>query len=374
MRTLAVLTVRNEAAYLLEWLAHHKAVGFTDFLVFSNDCDDQTVEMLDRLDEMGHLAHVENIGPFDKGGIQFTAMKRADKHRLTKRADWIMALDVDEFVNIHTGKGQISDLLEALPEADAITLTWRLFGNADQVRYQGERVTDRFTRAAPAVMHWPWRASMFKTLYRNSGVYRKIGIHRPRNVKDETALEQFRWFDCVGRELMGDFKTKRVFSNYGQDNYALAQLNHYPLGAMESYILKANRGRAVHSDHLLDIDYWVERNFNTDEDTTIARYRPARDAILDMLLEDARLRKLHERAVQWRKDRFMELMREEPYRALFGRLMMTPPSRPISDVTGRTLAGFATLGMRQRRTVRIEPKSTESPETGPGNTPTQSSE
>ena len=215
---------------------------------------------------------------------------------------------------------------------------------------------------------------MFKTLYRNSGVYRKIGIHRPRNVKDETALEQFRWFDCVGRELMGDFKTKRVFSNYGQDNYALAQLNHYPLGAMESYILKANRGRAVHSDHLLDIDYWVERNFNTDEDTTIARYRPARDAILDMLLEDARLRKLHERAVQWRKDRFMELMREEPYRALFGRLMMTPPSRPISDVTGRTLAGFATLGMRQRRTVRIEPKPTESPETGPGNTPTQSSE
>ncbi|MEB3831187.1 glycosyltransferase family 2 protein [Phormidium sp. CCY1219] len=356
MRTLAVLTVRNEAAFLLEWLAHHKAVGFTDILVFSNDCDDPTTQMLDRLDALGHLTHEENTGPFDKGGIQFTAMKRADKHPLTKGADWILALDIDEFVNIHAGKGQIADLLAALPDADAITLTWRLFGNADQVRYQGERVTDRFTRAAPTVMHWPWRASMFKTLFRNSGTYRKIGIHRPRSIKDDDALEQYRWFDCVGRELMGDFKTKRVFSNYGQDNYQLAQLNHYPLGAMESYILKADRGRAVHSEDLLDIDYWVERNFNTAEDTSIARYRPARDAILDMLLEDRKLRKLHDSAVQWRKDRFMELMRQEPYRALFGRLMMTPPSRPISEVTGRTLAGFATLGRRGTPVTPVERK------------------
>ena len=49
MRSLAILTVKNEAAFLLEWLAHHRAVGFTDFLVFSNDCDDGTDAMLERL-------------------------------------------------------------------------------------------------------------------------------------------------------------------------------------------------------------------------------------------------------------------------------------------------------------------------------------
>ncbi|MFY9211200.1 MAG: glycosyltransferase family 2 protein, partial [Aestuariivita sp.] len=36
MKFLAVMTVRNEGAFLLEWLAHHRATGFTDFLVFSN--------------------------------------------------------------------------------------------------------------------------------------------------------------------------------------------------------------------------------------------------------------------------------------------------------------------------------------------------
>ncbi len=37
MRALAILGVKNEAAFLVEWLAHHRAVGFTDFLVYSND-------------------------------------------------------------------------------------------------------------------------------------------------------------------------------------------------------------------------------------------------------------------------------------------------------------------------------------------------
>ena len=37
IRFLAILTVRNEGAFLIDWLAHHRACGFTDFLVFSND-------------------------------------------------------------------------------------------------------------------------------------------------------------------------------------------------------------------------------------------------------------------------------------------------------------------------------------------------
>jgi hypothetical protein len=38
MTHLALLCVRNEAAFLLEWLAHHRAAGFDDFVVFSNAC------------------------------------------------------------------------------------------------------------------------------------------------------------------------------------------------------------------------------------------------------------------------------------------------------------------------------------------------
>lgn len=347
MRSLAVLTVRNEAAFLLEWLAHHKAVGFTDFLVFSNNCDDGTDTMLAHLQQMGLLTHVRNEGPYEKQGIQFTALKIASKLPIVKEADWILTCDIDEFVNIHAGDGTLGDLFAALPDADAITLTWRLFGNGDKVRHTAEPITDRFLRCAPSVIHWPWRAAMFKTLFRNNGTYRKLGVHRPRGVKDDSLLENFRWFDCTGRELGGDFKTKRLFSNYGQDNFKHAQLNHYPLGAMESYVIKADRGRVNHSDLPLGLDYWVERNFNVEEDRSISRYAAARDALVADWLQDEKLAKLQERAQSWRQERFSQLMRQEPFRALFGRLMMASPSRPVGAVTARTLTGFATLGLRE---------------------------
>ncbi|WP_428928662.1 glycosyltransferase family 2 protein [Marinibacterium sp. SX1] len=341
MRLLAILTVRNEAAFLLDWLAHHRAVGFTDFLVFSNDCQDGTDEMLDRLHDMGQVEHIRNDGPYDKRGIQFTALKKAEQLNIVKQADWILPLDVDEFVNVHVGDRSVSALIAALPEATAITLTWRLFGNAGQVEYQDRPVSEIFTAAAPVVMYWPWRSAMFKTLYRNDGTYRKVGVHRPRNPRPER-VDSARWFDGEGRELDGQFRTRRIFSNYGRSNYALAQLNHYPLGAMQSYVLKADRGRAVHSDDMLGLDYWVERNFCTEEDRSILAMAERVAPIRAELGQDAELARLHDEAVAWRLTRFDELMKEEPFRALFGRLLMTPPSTPLGLKDAHVLLRHAT--------------------------------
>ena len=346
---LAILCVRNEAAFLLEWLAHHRAVGFDNFLIFSNDCQDGTDTMLDRLDEMGLVTHVRNDGPYDKGGIQFTALKTAAKHKLVKQADWILPLDVDEFVNIHCGDHTLGALHAAIPDATAITLTWRLFGAAEQVRYGDTPVLDIFTRAAPAVMYWPWRAAMFKTLYHNDGTYKKPGVHRPRDT-NEKKLENARWFDGNGDTLPEQFTTKRIFSNFGQDNYGLVQLNHYPLGAMESYVLKADRGRAVHSDDMLGIDYWVERNFNTDEDLSIQSLAAPRQAELDAFNADPKLAQLHVDAVQWRSNRFEQLMQKEPFRTLFGRLMMTPPSRPVPRQAAQFMVRYANLARKASAT------------------------
>ena len=346
MTHLALLCVRNEAAFLLEWLAHHRAVGFDDFLVFSNDCEDGTDTMLDRLAAMGWLTHIRNDGPYDKGGIQFTALKAAAKLPVLQGAGWILPLDVDEFVNIHTGDHTLPALHAALPDATAITLTWRLFGNAGKVRFTDAPITETFIRCAPVRMFWPWRAAMFKTLYRNDGTYRKPGVHRPRD-PDKAKLDEARWFDGAGRALPDLFKTRRIFSNFGQDNYGLAQLNHYPLGAMESYVLKADRGRAVHSDHLLGLDYWVERNFNTDSDETVNSLAPARAAHLAELKSDPELSRLHADAVAWRQQRFDTLMLQEPFRALMGRLMMTAPSQPLPPKAAQFLVRHATLARDQ---------------------------
>jgi hypothetical protein len=333
MRILAILTLRNEASFLLEWLAHHQACGFTDFLVFSNDCTDGTDAMLDRLQDLGVLTHIRNDGPHDEGP-QWAALKAADKHPLTRAADWILFFDIDEFVNIHVGDHTVPALLAALPEATAIPLTWRLFGNAGVIGFEDRPVTEVFTRAAPAVLHWPWRAALFKTLFRNDGSYKKLGVHRPRSPAN---IDSQRWFDGSGRELPTEFHRNRIFSPFGRDNYGLVQLNHYALGAMESYMVKCDRGRANRDASSFDMGYWGERNFCETEDSTIAALAGPRAQNMATLMADAPLAQLHQAAVAWRKHRFAELMQAEEWRGLFGRLMLSRPARCLTEAEARLI-------------------------------------
>ena len=342
MRATIVLTVRNEGAFLLEWLSHHRAIGFSDFLVFSNDCDDGTDAMLDRLQDMGWLTHMRNPAPH-QGGVQWTALKLADKHPLVRNADWLLTLDIDEFVNIHIGDHTLSALLSALPEADAITLTWRLFGNCGQFDFKDAPITDQFIRAAPELMYWPWRAFMFKTLYRANGAYKKLGVHRPRAPVDGLA-DKTRWFDGEGRELEDRFRRRQIFSPFGRKNYGLVQLNHYPLGAMEGYLLKRDRGRANHGDDQLGLDYWTERNWCIEKDPSIQNSAALRAPVLAGLQADPDLARLHQKAVAWRRNRIDQLLTEEPYRALLGRLIMSPPARPVPLNLARKLFQYAKIG------------------------------
>lgn len=329
MTITAVLCVRNEAAFLLDWLAWHRSVGITQFVVVSNACDDGTDTMLDRLQAMGWLTHIRNAPPYGKGGIQFSGLKLANRSDPVKTADWLIALDIDEFVNVHVGDRTLPALIAALPGATAITLTWRNFGNAGVVAYEDRPVPIQFTAASPHPVAWPWRASMFKTLFRNDRTYRNLGVHRPRNPVRER-LAQARWFDGSGRALPPDMHSGRVFSDYRVPQHDLVQLNHYPLGSVESYVLKSDRGRAVHSEDSLGLDYWVERNLNTDEDTTALALWDRAQPIRDRLGADSRLDDLHRAAATWRETRLKTLLLEDRFRDLYGRLLMTPPSRPVS--------------------------------------------
>jgi hypothetical protein len=201
------------------------------------------------------------------------------------------------------------------------------------VAFQDRPVTETFTRAAPATLTWPWRAQMFKTLFRNDGAYRKLGVHRPRN---PDPARNPRWFDGSGRAIEAG---TRLFLDPRQSNYGLVQLNHYALGSMQSYLVKCDRGRANREASAFDMGYWIERNLCEVEDRSIAALDIS--AQHAALRADAVLGPLHDTAVAWRKSRFAELMAEEVWRALFGRLLMTRPSRILSPAEAALVLAHA---------------------------------
>jgi Glycosyl transferase family 2 len=327
-RITAILTVKDEGAQLVEWLAHHRAVGVTDVLVFSNDCSDGTDTMLDRLDSAGWLTHIpQTVGP---KGAQWQALATAARHPLVTGADWAICLDIDEFIVVTTGDGTIPALLAACPEADAICLTWRMYGNPGVLARDGADVRQTFTRSAPAVLHWPWQAQMVKTLYRPA-VFARPGVHRPRG--------RGRSVDGAGRPVDHD----RLFAPLGQDTGTLGRINHYALGSFHDFVLKAARGRANRQGSPVDAGYWVARNFCAVEDraalaTAIAGPAAERAAELAALLGP-----LHQAAVDWRRRRLAALLTGDVTgdgpRLLLSQVMLAGPTRLLSPAGARAIWG-----------------------------------
>jgi hypothetical protein len=57
----AVTTQKNEGAFLLEWIAYYKILGFADLVILSNDGEDGSDEMLDHLSKSVAIIHLRNI-------------------------------------------------------------------------------------------------------------------------------------------------------------------------------------------------------------------------------------------------------------------------------------------------------------------------
>jgi hypothetical protein len=176
-RVMAVSMMKDEAAYLLEWVAHHLAVGFTDILVYTNDCSDGTVEMLQRLEELGLCYHRENVIP-EGHKPQPSALNHAQAEPLVQSADWVLVFDADEFLAIShpsgTLDGMISDAVNR--GANGVVITWRIFGSGGVVDWSRAPVTEQYLRAAPPLWNKGWGV---KTLFKFDPDYWKLGIHRP---------------------------------------------------------------------------------------------------------------------------------------------------------------------------------------------------
>ena len=313
MRVLAILCVKDEAAVLAEWLAHHRAIGVTDVLAFSNDCSDGTDAMLDRFAAMGWVTHLRARA--GQRGVQWRALREAAGHPAFAAADWVICMDVDEFIVPRAGS--LEGLVAQVPGADCIALTWRMFGSSGLTAYEDRPVSARFVRCAPDPLNWPWRCAMIKTLWRR-GSHARPGVHRPLEPVGQPV-----WVDSNGARLPESFAERGVFTNYLEPAYGLVQLNHYALGDAQSFVVKAARGRANREGSPVDAGYWAERNLNVVEDRTLVVDRAA-------ALEDAEIAKAHAAGVAWRHARFAELMREDAWRDLYTRVVMAGESRAFS--------------------------------------------
>lgn len=310
-----VSTMKNEGPFILDWIAHHRAIGVTRFLIYTNDCSDGTDRLLDLLSDAG-VVRRDNPYRTQTGGPQHAAFRAAAHEAVVREADWLLALDVDEYLNIRIGNGQLSDLLATVPGAGAISIPWRLFGNSDRHGFVDAPVASQFPLAAPEYAPRPWQAWAFKTLFRNDGTFGGLGVHRPKALNEDRA-HTLRWVDGTGRPFPRQLWRNGWRMTPQCWGYDLAAINHYAVRSAESFLVKRERGRVNHVSQDQGVNYWFRMNQNVVEDRSIRR--------LDWLVsaERARLGALpevaeaHEAAVAWHRDRIRSLMAEPDYATLF---------------------------------------------------------
>ncbi len=304
--TLIVACIKNEAPYILEWIAYHQGIGVSDFLIYSNDCTDGSRELLDRLDALG-IIHHENNDEWKGKSPQQAALNKAIKHKAYKSANWIIHIDIDEFINIRWGEnGTLPELYAMMGDATNLAMTWRLFGHNGIRDFADQPVIQQFTGAVPAFCPKPHTAWGFKTLMRNVNAYDKLSCHRPNKLRD-SAKNKVRWLNGSLMPMPDNVATQGWRSSIQNIGYDCVQLNHYALRSADSFLVKRQRGRALHVDRSIGLNYWVRMDWNLHRDMSIQRFLPRTAQNIAKLKSDLELAKWHESGVDWHRTKANEL-------------------------------------------------------------------
>lgn len=338
-----VTTVKNEAPFIVDWLAWHRAMGAERFLIYSNDCTDGTEELLEALDAAGVIAHRNNDGYRATGRTpQHSVLAAADDDPLVRDADWTLFADVDEYVNVKVGNGRFDDLFAAMPGANMISMTWRLFGNADIDAFEDAPVFEQFGLCAPELCRKPHQAWGFKTLFRNQGIFRKLGVHRPKGLNPQLAGE-IRWVNGSGRPMPVTMFRNGWRSTSGTYGYDIVQLNHYAVRSTESFLVKRERGRANHVTRDQGLLYWFRMNHNAETGGVNPAMKPHFAAERARLMALPGVAEAHAEGVRRHRARIAEL-RDDPVYSEFFDTLRSPRMRALSRLLARFGAGVFHAG------------------------------
>lgn len=287
--------MKNEAPFILEWIAYHRVIGFKKFIIFSNDSDDGTTEILDRLhhaNEIQHIYHeledhdvldellprlVANLKPYDVG-------------------DWVIWLDADEFLNIHIGDGQVSTLISQILPAQGMTICWRVFGDSGQKKFNGRFISEKFTHCAKPGQSW----QNVKTLFKFDEQFESHFNHKP--IMTDMFWEKGGEFvNPSGKTLSKNNKLARIWISgkkrgkidEQECSWTMAQINHYAVRTEPLFRIKAARGSAgenqVSENNRYSKRYYRGLNLNGAEDRSILRWADLVALEIARLLQDSGL-------------------------------------------------------------------------------------
>ncbi len=233
-RLCALATMRDEGAYILEWVAYHRILGVEHFFIYSNDNTDGSNHLLAALAKNGVITWIENE---DATGNK---QAKAYGHCLSIVPDvldyeWCVVLDADEIVSLREGGfATLSDYLawqESRP-VDVVVLPWCVFLSNGETLWSDDLSIKRFC-------HQNHRSGLGKSIFRPS----KFTFAHPHHPASNDRTMPVIVRDSAGVQV--SYPRGRM-TGYELPNpeYGQAWVNHYFTRSAEEFLWKWSRGRA----------------------------------------------------------------------------------------------------------------------------------
>ena len=279
--------MRNEGPDVLEWVAFHRLIGFGKIVVYTNACSDGSDDLFDALAALGWVEHHRHQPPATLAP-QDAVAALALENPTVRGAEWLLWIDADEFLN--PVAGHLSGLIAAIGAADGVALNWRNFGDGGHDTAPDDLVLAAFTQAAP-MQHRQSRT--VKTLHRMDDRVQSLFIHRPI-WRQGAAVRILAGSGQVldPQFVFGQKKNARPAEmlERGDQSYALGQINHYVIKALERVAFKQKlRGNGLMAggrSGRFGFGYLRRFNHNDEADLGIQRHLPALRGTIAEALKD----------------------------------------------------------------------------------------
>lgn len=304
-------TVKDEGPWLIEWIAHNKVLGFDEIAIASNDCSDGTDRILDCMQDMGVVTHIDNPGPYVRT-IQMDAYYALQNLPKMRQCEWLMSMDADEFLVINIKDGTVKALIAAAADCHRIPVRWRIFGDSDISGFIDIPISDKLLLAA---RRDDQQNSFFKTLVREHHNFEmSVSITKtwsPRARFGPYRFKRLKYY-CDGKiieipqglpfdDLIGPIRFHCARSR-------VAQINHYSVRTRELCMLKRVKGDVNKNQGTYGTDEYFERlNLNDEEDRSVLRYAAKRNELMKTWLSDPKLKELHDKSIEFTRDRLQTM-------------------------------------------------------------------
>jgi glycosyltransferase involved in cell wall biosynthesis len=246
--------VKNELDALLEWIAYHRVLGVSGFIIADNGSDDGSRELLGSLAKLGIVTVIDypTLGSQKPQLPAYKKILRTCSHDV----DLLAFIDADEFL-LPLEQEVLEPALQAWFADDtvsAVALNWSNFGSSGEL-FAGEGlVTERFTKRAPQSFNVHQN---FKSIVRPGRVSR---FHNPHYAD----LRYGRYIDALGRDLVLHPKHGNGVS--AEVIWSGVRVNHYAVKSLEEFLLgKHLRGSAATANRVKHKAYFKAHDRNDEE-------------------------------------------------------------------------------------------------------------